>query len=73
VDGNGASAAVVSCRLVPIAGLPLPVALPVALSFSLSFSLSFLVSTGHLLALLQCSVSVVHFALSIVCWRATTV
>jgi hypothetical protein len=69
VDGNGASAAVVSCRLVPIAGLPLSVALPVALSFSLSF----LVSTGHLLALLQCSVSVVHFALSIVCWRATTV
>jgi hypothetical protein len=47
VNGNGAGAAVVRCRLVPVVGL----SISIALSFAL-FTFSLLIPTGHLLTLL---------------------
>ena len=60
VDVNRACAAVVRCGLVSIAGFAVPFA------FAVSLSLSFLISTSHLLVLLNGAVSFVHFAISIV-------
>jgi hypothetical protein len=47
VNGNGAGAAMVRCRLVPVVGLSISIALSIAL-----FTFSLLVPTGHLLTLL---------------------
>lgn len=62
VDGNGAGAAVVR-SLVPVARVS------VSFAVALTVSVSFLVSSSHLLVLLDCSMTFVHFAISVVSCR----
>jgi hypothetical protein len=60
VDGDRTCAAVVRSSLVPVARVSL------SFAFALTVSFSFLVPSSHLFVLLDCPVSLVHFAISIV-------